>query len=291
MKPATADHRDLLLSIGLIRPADPSSFAECPHCGLGTIARVNPRLNGHSGQTSLWLPCGECGLVEVAAESLRRWTLDVVAFAAAVAQAAGTQGQPEPFADGRGWFLGRATWAKRSHEVFLLRAVHAEKVPQLRDRLGTHPKAVVFTATAEDASAWVPHAGDQRVVALDAILSFEGELRCDIAVLEAMLLPEPVAVRVPNPRTARRAGLLAKIDRLKSELVEHIRTAKRYAYDMEERTGEAALLPRPTKSHLAKLAGLQPHDVTRCFRDSSGRELRILWEMADDLSQVMRYGG
>lgn len=285
-------HRDRLISIGLIRATDPSAFSECPHCGPGTMGRVQPRMNRRTGQTSLWLPCRECGLVEVSGDALRRWTLDLATFAAGVARAVGARGDPQPFADGRGWFLGRGTWAKRSHEVFLLRAVHAERVPLLRERLATHPKAVVFAATPEDAAAWGPHAGDQRVVVLDSILSFDGELRCDVAAVESLLQPEPVAVKASGPRpTTRRATLLTKIDRLKSELIAHIRAAKRFAYDTAERTGEAKLLPRPTKSKLAELAGLKPHDVTRCFADASGRELRLLWEMAGDLEQIMRYGG
>jgi hypothetical protein len=256
------------------------------------MGRVQPRVNRRTGRPSLWLPCRECGLVEVPGDSLRRWALDLAAFAASVARAAGVRGEPEPFADERGWFLGRATWAKRSHEAFLVRAVHGERVSLLRERLATHPKAVVFAATSEDALAWGPHAGDQRVVVLDAILSFEGELRCDVAAIEAALQPEPVVAKASGPRpTARKASLLTKIDRLKSELVAHIRAAKRFAYDAEERTGEGGVLPRPTKPKLVALVWVKPHDVTRCFDDDAGRELRVLWEVADDLSQIMRYGG
>ena len=281
--------RDRLLAIGWICPTDPSSFSECPHCGPGTMGRVQPQMNRRTGQPSLWLPCRECGLVEVPGESLRRWALDLAAFANAIARAAGVRGEPEPFADGRGWFLGRATWAKRSHEVFLVRAVHGEELPLLRERLATHPKAVVFAATSDDVAAWQPWAGEQRVVVLDSLLSFEGELGCDHDVLETLLVPDVVKLQPTRP--VKRTGLLAKITLLKQELIAHIRAAKQYAYDQEERTGETELLPRPTKSHLAALAGLRPHDVTRCFADDAGRELRVLWEMAADLNQIVRYGG
>jgi len=285
-------HRDQLLSLGLIRQTDSTSFSECPHCGPGTMGRVMPQMNRRTGRSSLWLPCRGCGLVEVSGDALRRWALDLSAFAAVLSRVAGVRGEPEAFADRRGWFLGRATWAKRSHEVFLVRAVHGEAVAVLRERLATHPKAVVFAATAEDALAWGLRAGDQRVIVLDTLLSFDGDFHCDVAAIEAALQPELVAVRSPAAgRKSRKAGLLTKIDRLKSELIQHIRAAKQYAYSQEEQTGEAKLLPRPTRSQLAQLAGLKPHDVTRCFDDAAGRELLLLWEMADNLSQIQRYGG
>lgn len=286
------DDRDRLVTMGLIRPTDPTSYTECPHCGPGSMGRVHPLVNRRASRTAFWLPCRECGLVEIPADALRRWQLDLPAFAGAVAQAAGVRGEPQSFADDRGWFLGRATWAKRSHEVFLVRAVFGEAVPALRQRLDRHPKAVVLAATSEDALALGPHAGDRRVVDLGAILTFDGELRCDVAVLDDMLQPEPVSAKVTGPRpAARKAMLLTKIDRLKQELIAHIRAAKRYAYDQEDCSGEPRLLERPSKSKLGQLAGLKPYEVTRCFEDEAGRELVLLWDVADDLNQIMRYGG
>jgi hypothetical protein len=280
--------RDLILSSGLIGPTEPTTFAECPHCGPGTMGRVHPIQDRRTGRISFRLPCRTCGLVEVPADALRLWQLDVAAFAAAVARAVGARGEPDPFADGRGWFLGRGAWAKRSHEAFLLRAVHAAKVPLLRDRLARHPKAVVFAATPEDAAAWRPH-GTQTLVPLGEVLAFDGELRGDTAAVEAAVAAPASAVsRRP---VGRKSPLLARIDRLKQELVAHIRAARKYAFDQRERTGEPRLLERPSKSKLGELAGLKPYEVTRCFDDDAGRELVLLWEVADDLDQILRYGG
>lgn len=289
---AFADDRDRLLSTGLIGPTDPTSYSECPHCGPGSMGRVRPLLNRRTGRVSFWLPCRECGLVEVPGDVLRRWRLDLAAFAAAVARAAGARGEPEPFAGGRGWFLGRAAWAGRSHEAFLVRAVFAGSVPALRDRLDRHPKAVVFAATPEDAAAWRPH-GMQMLVGLDGVLSFDGELRGDVAAVEAALRPpEPGAgQRRREPSSAKKAALLAKIHRLKEELIAHIRAAKEYAYEQERTGGQAVLLPRPTKARLGQLAGLEKYEVSRCFNDEAGIELRLLWEAADDLNQILRYRG
>lgn len=284
--------RDRVLSSGLIGPTEPTAFTECPHCGPGTMGRVHPLRDRRTGRVSFRLPCHACGLVDIPADTLRLWQLDLAAFAAAVGRAVGARGDPQPFADGRGWFLGRGTWARRSHEAFLVRAVHAERVPLLRDRLATHPKAVVFVATPEDALAWGPHA-TQTLIGLEAVLSFDGELRGDIAVVEAALLPPgPVAGHRRRERSsAKKAALLAKIHRLKEELIAHVRAAKEYAYEQERTTGRAELLPRPTRAKLGQLAGLEKYEVSRCFQDEAGIELRLLWEAADDLNQVLRYRG
>lgn len=289
---AFADDRDRLLSTGLIGPTDPTSYSECPHCGPGSMGRVRPLLNRRSGGVSFWLPCRECGLVEIPGDALRRWRLDLTAFADAVARAAGLRGDPQPFAAGRGWLLGRAAWAARSHEAFLLRAVFAESVPALRDRLDRHPKAVVFAATPEDAAAWRPH-GPQTLIGLDGVLSFDGALRCDVAAIEAALLPPQATPSKGRPEksSAKKAALLAKIQRLKEELIAHIRAAKEYAHEQERTTGRVELLPRPTRAKLGQLAGLEKYEVTRCFNDEAGVELRLLWEAADDLKQILRYRG
>lgn len=274
---------------GWICQTDPTEFAECSGCRTGEVERVQPVVNRRTGEIGLYVSCPECGWSQVQPESLRRWVIDLAAFATSIAHAAGIRGVAEPFVDGRGWFLGRATWAKRSHEVFLVRAVYEKTPPLLHERLRRHPKAVVFAASSEDAAAWQLFAGQQRVVVLDALLSFDGELRCDRNVLEALFQPE--AAKVARTRPVKRIGLLAKIALLKRELIAHIRAAKQFTDDAEERGVEVELLPRPTKSQLARMAGLQPHDATRCFDDAAGYELRVLWEMADDLGQVMRYGG
>src|SRR6056297_3563267 len=51
------------------------------------------------------------------------------------------------------------------------------------------------------------------------------------------------------------------------------------------------LLPRPSKTHLAKLTGMSKSDVTRCFADLTATELNLLWQTADDLEAVLRLRG
>lgn len=167
--------------------------------------------------------------------------------------------------------------------------VHRECVPALNERMGRHPAAIVLTATAEDAEVWHAH-GPQLLVPLGEVLTFDGTLGGDTAAIETLFVGRTPAkpVRTTN---GKKAGILVHIDRLRRELIEHVRAARRYAFDQRDRTGEPRLLERPTKAQLGRLVGLQRYQVTRCFEDPAGRELVLLWEVAADLEQVLRYGG
>lgn len=97
-----------------------------------------------------------------------------------------------------------------------------------------------------------------------------------------------VAWPAASGRTKKRADRAAAIEALKRELVEHVRSARRYALATTDQGKCPELLPRPLKKDLARLLGLKAHTVTRCFKDN--RELRMLWAVAGDLDQVMKFG-
>lgn len=283
-----ATARDQVLGSGLVREAEPGSFSECPGCGPGSMGRVSPIVNRRTGAITLWLPCRNCGVVEIPAESLRIWYLDVPRFAAAISHSLEVQGEPQPFASERGWFLGRASWAGRSQEVFWLRTVHREWIPALKERLSGHPAAIILTSTPELAENWRPH-GPQHLVPLGDVLIFDGLLRGDVAAMHRRLVGR--SLTKPTRLSKRKnSSLLGHIHQLRIELIEHIQTARKYAFDQRDRTGEFRLLERPTKSQLGVRVGLKRYQVTRCFDDPAGRELVLLWDVAGDLEQILRYG-
>ncbi len=98
-------------------------------------------------------------------------------------------------------------------------------------------------------------------------------------------LPPSFANRRPR---RKRSGRAAKIEAVRQELVEHIRSARDHAHSLKQTGRQPHLLKRPTKAELARRADVKDYDVTRCFRDDP--QIRLLWNMADDLDQVMAYG-
>jgi len=82
----------------------------------------------------------------------------------------------------------------------------------------------------------------------------------------------------------------ANIELLEKELEEHLAAARDYAFTLQQRGREPALLPRPEQKDLAKRVGITQSAVSRCLNDPRARMLKILWRTADSLEDVMRYG-
>ncbi len=191
------------------------------------------------------------------------------------------------------WHLGRAAWAGRPREVYFARLVHNRSRPAIVAALAPRPKAVLLLPTEAAARAWGATTPNP-VVSLESAVSLGPDgLTFDPGPVESRLaetgLTGTGATRKrPVPKRATRA---AAIDSLTRELVAHLRAAREHALSTQEITGEPALLPRPTKRHLAELTGLSPSAVTRCFQDDTARELRLYWDLALDLDRVLRFGG
>ncbi len=100
-----------------------------------------------------------------------------------------------------------------------------------------------------------------------------------------LALPASFGNKRPKRKRADRA---AKIEAVRRELVDHIRSARDHAHSLAQSDREPRLLKRPTKADLARGAGIKDYDLTRCFDDEP--QLIQLWNIADDLELVMRYG-
>jgi len=100
-----------------------------------------------------------------------------------------------------------------------------------------------------------------------------------------LTLPGNYRNRKPTPR---RAELTAKIEKTRNALVEHIRSAKDYAIASSDAGRGPQLIRALTKIQLAKLAGLKPYHVTRCFR--ADPQLKELYRIANDPEKIMRFG-
>ena len=88
-----------------------------------------------------------------------------------------------------------------------------------------------------------------------------------------------------TPRPTRATDIAA----LTNEMIEHIKAARNHAVTTRDLTGEAQLLPRPSQKELAQRAGVSESSVSRCLKHKAARELRILWELALDLDQIIGY--
>lgn len=283
--------RERLVSLGLLRETTPATSVPCRHCGHGHVARVEFVRSSRTGRMHAYLPCPECGPVEVRPDHLKRWTVDAAALVAVLASAAGIAGAAEEVGAGRLWRAGKASWGGRPREVYFARHVQEGCRPAVLAELARRPKALVFVPTEETARRW----GDgtpKLVIALEAVLSLGSDvLEFDTSYVEARLADAGLLdapARKPPRKRAERAG---KIEALVRELAEHLRAARDHAFTTRDTLGTPELLPRPSQQDLAKRAGLTETDVSRCLKDPAARELRLLWETALELDKVLGWKG
>ncbi len=158
-------------------------------------------------------------------------------------------------------------------------------------RLSSRPKSVLFFPTESAAQKWGATTPNP-IIALESVVSLGPDgLIFDTAAIEATLtdskLARPTTLKKkPVPKRATRETGIAK---LVKEIKEHLREARDHAYATLALQGEAKLLERPTQKHLAERTGMTEPDVSRCLNDESALVLKMCWEAALDLHQVMGF--
>lgn len=175
---------------------------------------------------------------------------------------------------------------------------HAE-LAALLDRMGQELQAVsaaldecypLLTKADKAAEARLSRFARQQARSLAALLMRLRKRLASTGADKGEDLPRPSSKGRPSvpPALPKRAQRARNIERIKAELVEHIKSAADHARAAIAAGREAELLPRPTKAELGRRLGLGRWVVSRCFSDPLARELRMLWEMADDLEAILR---
>lgn len=97
----------------------------------------------------------------------------------------------------------------------------------------------------------------------------------------------PIAAKPARHR--KRSQRATDIELCEKALIEHIHSARDYAWAAIDAGKAPSLLPRPIKKDLARQAGIKIWSLSRCLNDSNAHQLRLLWEIAGDLEQILRF--
>lgn len=108
---------------GLIRPVENALSVPCDACAAGHVEEVIFVQSPPGSAVRAYILCSENGRVRVPLDRLKQWEVDFHGLASAVARALELAGDLEEVAPGRVWFLGKATLALESREVFLARGL------------------------------------------------------------------------------------------------------------------------------------------------------------------------
>lgn len=143
-----------LVRLGFLREAPSVDHAACPSCADHHVEEVLCR-PGANGGMRFFIPCPEALRVEIAADELRRWSIDIDAVAHSIAAALPTQARCTVRVASRLWRLGALTHAGVRREVLLLRGSGWPDVGDVLQRVGDNGRAIVFIAGTPSAQvAW-----------------------------------------------------------------------------------------------------------------------------------------
>jgi len=143
-----------LTRIGLLREAASDDHAVCPNCPDRHVEEVLCRV-GPDGVTHYYIPCPENLRVEIAADDLRRWMIDVDAVARGLANAVTPGGRCTKRVPSRLWRLGTVPWQGVNREVFLARGLDWTDGTTILRQISGNGRAIVFVAgPAPPAHIW-----------------------------------------------------------------------------------------------------------------------------------------
>ncbi|TWU54972.1 hypothetical protein Poly51_37210 [Rubripirellula tenax] len=266
----------------LLREAIPAGAWTCTECGetrqVVFVADVDEIKQGY-------IACRDCGVTRLHPDQLNRVAFDTGRVLHYIF--ADTKLDVRQIVADRLWQIGRRTIATRSRELWFIRGFGPTFHADILRQLTTRPKTIVFTPSEATAHYWsriIPNT----IIALDNTVDREEyQLWLDWnAVDDRVLESEESTAPVLKP-AAKRSSRTAKIERLVEEIKKHLRSAADHAQATSDREGCPTLLPRPTQEQLGSLAGMSKVDVSRCLKDDSANELRILWETAGDLNAIL----
>ncbi len=281
---------DCLISLGLLRQADTARHVTCLDCTNHHVEEVLP-LKSPDGCTRFFIRCPENGRIEVSRERLLQWTIDYTPLQQALISAFSVKGNPEEVAPGCIWNIGRAALGDQSRTIWMARGLAWSDSLQLKKALPLGRSPVLFFLGQPPETGLVDIPAES-IIDLKAIVRIEhdklivdrGAVDCQLRQIDTT----QTGKKTPPKKRAIRAAL---IDAIKKELKEHLRSAHDHAHVTLEKKGEAELLPPPTQKQLAKHLNVHESSISRAIKDKSDREMPILWEIANDVSQILKFKG
>ena len=123
-----------------------------------------------------------------------------------------------------------------------------------------------------------------------------------VSFLEGLLTVAFRSERKTHPRSApviaaaassapvrKRSRRATDIECCEKALIEYIHSARDHAWAAIHAGKAPQLLPRPLQKELAQQTGLKSWSLSRCLNDSRAHQLRVLWQVAGDLEQILRF--
>jgi len=277
-----------LMDAGVLRQADTTTHVLCDACTDGHVEEVMS-VSFKNGITRFFIRCPENGRVEIPRERLLQWSINLDPLLKFIAEAFNATGEINESFPSRLWEIGRASIAGRSRMIWVARGLSWPDADVLKPSLPKGKSPVLFMLGRAPANGMV-HLSPDSMIPCDKVISMhEGSLAMDKDAVEEFLNASGSGEDMTKKTPKKRAERMAAIDLMEKAVIEHILSARDYAFAAIQRGEAPELLPRPTQKFLAKQLGLDETTVSRSINDASAHKLKLLWNTANDLDAVMKY--
>ena len=264
-----------------------AASVECECCDAGHVEDVTTVPN-RDGTLRFYIRCPENGRAIVHPERLFRWTVNLDALVGVAAETIGCTGAAIGLVSGRVWDIGRLVRGNTARNVIVARGLSwpdgRKIVVDSRKVAIANPPLVLAIGRLPADDVWGKKA--PIVVALPQLLVLNGEAAMREAILDAALANcKPGKPERKDRRGDRRAK---NIGALMEAMREHIRAAQDQIHTARQLGRVPKLLPRPTMSDLASQINVTGSTVTRCLEGKNAKQLRMYWDAAADIDQIMK---
>jgi len=177
---------DRLCGIELLQLAENATHVICPGCAGGHVEQVIPRREP-DGAVRFFVVCPEALRVEVPADDLRQWTVDLTALVIALASALMPKARSREILPARLWRLCKMPWRESQREVFLARGLGWPDGDMIVTKIPPVGRPIVLVPDmAPPRSVWSKSA--PAVVSLSRVATLDsGKVEIDLTDLAAVV--------------------------------------------------------------------------------------------------------
>jgi hypothetical protein len=279
---------DLLVSLGFLHQAETAKYITCNACTEQHVEEIFT-VKSYDGCKRFFIRCPENGRIEVDRELLRQWAIDYSPLLQAVSSVFSTSNTYEEIVPGRIWNLGRATLACQSRMIWVARGLSWPDAPQFKEILPNGRSPVLFFI-GQPPMADLVSLSPESMIDLKSIINIKNNnLTVDRNAVESQLRQLDATQSIKKAKPKKRASRTVTIDKIKQELRRHLSSARDHAYSSFDRGFGYTLLSRPSQQQLAAQLDVSVSSISRAINDNSDKEIKILWEAANDINQIKKY--
>jgi hypothetical protein len=192
-----------LCQMGLLQLAENATHVVCPGCHSGHIEPVIPQAG--PGGVRFYVQCPEALRVQVPADNLRQWTVDLTALVNALASALRPGARSREVVPGRLWKLCKMTWRESQREVFLARGLGWPDAPMAAAKIPLIGRPIMLVPDAPPPhTIWSKSA--PAVVSLSRVAALDdGKITIDMVDMATVVNEADIAARLSAAETLHEA--------------------------------------------------------------------------------------